>query len=65
MIISTGSLALFYFSIVNGNLIFIYFAIGLVGFFIMPIAPVLMDISCDVVFPISPSYAIGIMYIGS
>ncbi|CAD8142845.1 unnamed protein product [Paramecium octaurelia] len=65
MAISTGSLGLFYFSLVNGNLIFIYFAIGLVGFFIMPIAPVLMDISCDVIFPISPSFAIGIMYIGS
>ncbi|CAD8138646.1 unnamed protein product [Paramecium pentaurelia] len=65
MVISTGSLAVFYFSLLSRNLLFIYLANGLVGFFIMPIAPVLMDISCDLIFPISPSYAIGIMYIGS
>lgn len=65
MVFSTASLLLFFFSLDNGNIYFIYFAIGTVGFFIMPIAPVLMDISCDVAFPTSPSYAIATMYIGS
>lgn len=65
MILSTASLLLFYFSLLDRNEYFIYFAIAVVGFFIMPISPVLMDISCDTVFPTSPSYAIATMYIGS
>lgn len=65
MFLSTAFFGVFYLSLISYNIYFIYAAIGAVGFFIMPIVPIIMDVSCDTIFPIDPSFAIGIMYIGS
>ncbi|CAD8138414.1 unnamed protein product [Paramecium pentaurelia] len=65
MIMSISSLVLFYFCLISENKIAIYISIGIVGLFIMPNVPLLMDMSCDSIFPINASFAVGIMYIGS
>ncbi|CAD8102920.1 unnamed protein product [Paramecium sonneborni] len=65
MILSISSLVLFYFCLISENRIAIYISIGIVGLFIMPNVPLLMDMSCDSIFPINASFAVGIMYIGS
>ncbi|CAD8136529.1 unnamed protein product [Paramecium octaurelia] len=65
MILSISSLVLFYFCLISEDKIAIYISIGIVGLFIMPNVPLLMDMSCDSIFPINASFAVGIMYIGS
>lgn len=65
MILSISSLVLLYFCLISENKIAIYISISIVGLFIMPNVPILMDMSCDSIFPINASFAVGIMYIGS
>mgnify|MGYP001807927848 CR=1 FL=1 len=33
--------------------------------FVMPILPVIMDMGCDLISPIDPSFAVGAFYMGS
>lgn len=65
MFLAVFSLIIFYFCLISENTMLIYISIGIVGLFIMPNVPILMDISCDSIFPINASFAVGIMYIGS
>lgn len=65
MVLAISSLIIFYFCLMTENTVLIYISIGIVGLFIMPNVPILMDISCDSIFPINASFAVGIMYIGS
>lgn len=43
----------------------VYLDITLLAVFVMPTLPVIMDISCDMISPIDPSFAVGALYLGS
>lgn len=42
-----------------------YIVVSLLAIFTMPILPVMMDMGCDLIFPLDPSFAIGAFYMGS
>jgi FLVCR family feline leukemia virus subgroup C receptor-related protein len=43
----------------------VYVDITMLAVLIMPTLPLLMDLSCDMVAPIEPSFAVGALYMGS
>lgn len=42
-----------------------YIVITLLAMCVMPILPVIMDMGCDLISPIEPSFAVGAFYMGS
>lgn len=43
----------------------VYINITFLASFVMPVLPVIMDLSCDLISPIEPSFAVGALYMGS
>ena len=64
MILSIASIVLLYFTCLTHNGYLLYAENAFIGISFMPIVPVLMDISCTLVHPIGPSFAVGTMYVG-
>ncbi|CAK64992.1 unnamed protein product (macronuclear) [Paramecium tetraurelia] len=62
---STLAMGSLYFALQSNNVIYIYIVITLLAMCVMPILPVIMDMGCDLISPIEPSFAVGAFYMGS
>lgn len=58
-------MASLYFALSSNNVVYIYIVITLLAMCVMPILPVIMDMGCDLIAPIEPSFAVGAFYMGS
>ncbi|CAD8109988.1 unnamed protein product [Paramecium primaurelia] len=65
LLFSTLSMASLYFALKSSNVVYIYIVITLLAMCVMPILPVIMDMGCDLISPIEPSFAVGAFYMGS
>jgi len=54
-----------YFAIRSTIPYLIYVDIAILAIAVMPAVPVMMDLSCNLVYPINTSFAVGAMYMGS
>lgn len=47
------------------NIYVVYADAFLLGFFLIPLIPVMMELSCELVYPISSSFAVGTLFGGA
>ena len=47
------------------NVFLLYLTTFGIGFFLSPLVPLLFELSCEIVYPLSGSFAIGVLYSGS
>lgn len=65
MIFSLLFTALFYLALTNESEILIYADALLLGFFLIPMIPVMIELSCEIVYPLSSSFAVGMLFSGA
>lgn len=54
-----------FFALRSEQIWLVYLVVGILSFCVMPTIPIMMDISCDVVFPVNTAFAVGSLYMGS
>jgi FLVCR family feline leukemia virus subgroup C receptor-related protein len=54
-----------YFILTINSVPLLYLFTFLAGFFLSPIVPILLELSCELVYPLSGSFAVGTLYAGA
>ena len=65
MLLTLIFMALFYPAISTGNPYVVYANGFLLGFFLIPLIPVLIEMSCENIYPLSGSFAVGMLLSGA
>jgi FLVCR family feline leukemia virus subgroup C receptor-related protein len=67
LLILLGSLtiAATYFIIMMNKIVVVYFFTFLIGVFLSPVVPLMLELSCELVYPLSGSFAVGTLYAGA
>lgn len=65
LLLSTIALGFLFFALRSETPALVYTNITFLASFVMPVLPVIMDLSCDLIAPIEPSFAVGALYMGS
>lgn len=65
MILSIISLTLFDGSLYTYSVVTVYGVCTLIGFFLVPMAPVMLEYSCEAIYPLSGSFAVGLLLSGA
>lgn len=47
------------------KIVFVYVDSFIIGFFLVPLAPVLLEYSCEAIYPINGSFAVGVLISGA
>jgi FLVCR family feline leukemia virus subgroup C receptor-related protein len=56
---------LFYPALLTSIKLITYIAGFLIGFFLVPMVPVMMELCCEIIYPLNGSFAIGILLSGA
>ena len=56
---------LFYPALLTNSVALCYLVGFMVGFFLVPMIPVMMELCCEIIYPLNGSFAVGILYSGS
>jgi FLVCR family feline leukemia virus subgroup C receptor-related protein len=65
MILSIIFVSLFYLAIASKNAYILYIDTFLVGLFVIPLIPVMLECSCEIIYPLSGSFAVGLLFSGA
>jgi len=65
MIASLATCTVFYPVLLTNSIYICYLDGFLVGFFLVPMIPVMMELCCEIIYPLNGSFAVGILYSGS
>jgi FLVCR family feline leukemia virus subgroup C receptor-related protein len=56
---------MFYPALLTNKISLCYLCGFFVGFFLVPMIPVVMELCCEIIYPLNGSFAVGILYSGS
>ncbi len=59
------SIIMAYFVIMKNVLLLVYIFMMFIGVFLAPIVPLMLELGCELVYPLSGSFAIGTLYAGA
>lgn len=65
MLLSVISTVLFYPACMSKSIGLVYLCAGALGLFLVPLVPVSLELSCEIIYPINGSFAVGILYSGA
>jgi FLVCR family feline leukemia virus subgroup C receptor-related protein len=65
MFCSVALSAVFYVALLTESTVWVYINTFMLGFFLIPLIPVMIELSCELVYPISSSFAVGTLFSGS
>ena len=65
MAVSLVFSGLFFFSVKSENISIVYANAFALGFFLVPLVPIMLEYSCEAIYPLNGSFAVGIMLSGA
>lgn len=65
MLFSTVFTGLFYLALLSKITWVVYTDAFFLGFFLIPMIPVMIELSCELVYPLSSSFAVGMLFSGA
>ena len=65
MICSTTFTGLIYLALLSKQILWVYLASFMLGFSLIPMIPVMLELSCELVYPLSSSFAVGVIFSGA
>jgi FLVCR family feline leukemia virus subgroup C receptor-related protein len=65
MFLTIITFAAFYFAVESKKINLVYIDTFIVGFFLIPLVPVMLELSCEVIYPLNGSFAVGMLLSGA
>lgn len=65
MFVSILFSGLFYFSLDTNNINVVFANAFALGFFLVPLVPIMLEYSCEAIYPLNGSFAVGLMLSGA
>ena len=65
MFVSIFFSGLFYFSLDTNNINVVFANAFALGFFLVPLVPIMLEYSCEAIYPLNGSFAVGLMLSGA